>query len=130
MRKAWRFSRRDRRVDAVEQPVEAGPLVALHVGLAEADVDDLDAAYGPGGVLDDGAALPLKISAPCSGASLRSVSALADQLAPTGQQVAGVQLPVCRDGVAVTQLEPPCRGRRRCNRSFHRSASTPRAERT
>ena len=40
-------------VDAVEQPVEAGPLVAPDVGLAQADVDDLDATDGPGGVFDD-----------------------------------------------------------------------------
>ena len=29
------------------------------------------------------------------------------QLAPSGQQVAGVQLPVGGDGVAVLQLDPP-----------------------
>ena len=40
--------RRDGGVDAVEQPIEAGPLVASDVGLAQADVDDLDAADGPG----------------------------------------------------------------------------------
>ena len=43
----------DRRVDAVEEPVQADPLVALHVGLAEADVDDLHAAGAAGGLLDD-----------------------------------------------------------------------------
>ena len=34
--------RRDGGVDAVEEPVEAGPLVAFDVGLAQADVDDLN----------------------------------------------------------------------------------------
>ena len=58
-------------VDAVEEPVEAGPLVAPHVGLAEADVDDLDAADGAGGVLDDAQPADEDFG-PCSGASLRS----------------------------------------------------------
>ena len=43
----------DRRVDAVEQPVEADPLVPPGVRLAQADIDDLHAAHTPGGLLDD-----------------------------------------------------------------------------
>ncbi len=97
--------RRDGGVHAVEQPVEAGPLVALDVGLAQADVDHLDAADGPGGVLDDAQPAgedfgPLVRSESVVGA------ALVGQLAASGQQVAGVQLPVDRDGVAFPQLEP------------------------
>ena len=48
---------------------------------------------------------PPKTSAPCWGASLRSSPS--GQLAPTGQQVAGVKLPVGGDGVAFLQIEPP-----------------------
>ena len=44
---------RDGGVDAIEEAVEARPLVADHVGLMQADVDDLHAAHGAGGVLDD-----------------------------------------------------------------------------
>ena len=89
MRKAWRFAARDGGVDAVEQPIEAGPLVASDVGLAQADVDDLDAADGPGGVLDDAQAAgedfdPLLRGEPAVGVPV------VGQLAPSGQQVAGV----------------------------------------
>ena len=81
--------RRDGGVDAVEQPIEAGPLVASDVGLAQADVDDLDAADGPGGVLDDAQAAgedfdPLLRGEPAVGVPV------VGQLAPSGQQVAGV----------------------------------------
>ena len=90
----------------LSSPIEAGPLVASDVGLAQADVDDLDAADDPGGVLDDAQAAgedfdPLLRGKPAVGVPV------VGQLAQSGQQVAGVQLPVGRDGVAVSQLEPP-----------------------
>ena len=116
-------------VDAVEEAVEADPLAALHVGLAEADVDDLHAADGPCGVLDD---------AQAAGENFGPV--VTGQLAPSGQQVAGMKLAVGGDGVAFLQLEPPvvdAAGQVVPPLGVHAqggadvvSASTPRAERT
>ena len=75
---------RDGGVDAVEEPVEAGPLVAPDVGLAEADVDDLDAADGPGGVLDDVQPFRENLGALLRGEPAVDVAA-AGQLARSGQ---------------------------------------------
>ena len=84
--------RRDGRVDAVEQPVEADALVALEVGLAQADVDHLHASRVIGCTLYDAKAVHEDFGPLLRGES--PVYAVASgQLAPTGQQVAGLQLP-------------------------------------
>ena len=106
-------------VDAVEEPVEAGPLVAPHVGLAEADVDDLHAADGAGGVLDD--AQPCGedfCSVPGGEPAVRAVDA--GQLAPSGQQVAGVKLPVGRGRRSCPAARAASLGRGRAGRSTAR----------
>ena len=98
--------RLDRAVDAVEEPVEADLLVRLHVGLADADVDGLDAADADGGVLHAAQPVqedlrPLPEREPLAGASV------AGQHPPSRQQIAGVKLPVRRDCVALLKLPSP-----------------------
>ena len=90
----------------LSSPVEAQPLVALDIGLAQADVDDLHTADVPGGVLDDAQPGGEDFGTPLRGEPAVGPSD-AGQLAPSGQQVAGVKLPVDWDGVAFPQLEPP-----------------------
>ena len=98
--------RLDRAVDAVEQPVEADLLVGLHDGLADADVDDLDAADADGGVLDAAQPVPEDLG-PLPGREPFVGSAVAGEQAPSRQQIAGVKLSVRRDGVALLKLPSP-----------------------
>ena len=76
-------------VNAVEEPVEAGTLAALDVWLAEVDVDDLNAAYGAGSVLDDAQPSGEDFS-PVHRGEPAVCTIDPAQLVPTGKHVAGV----------------------------------------
>lgn len=115
-----------RRGDRPADAVKRRSLGALDVGRAEADFEDLNAADGPGSVLDDAQAVPEDLR-PLFRGSLRSVPSMRASLPglPAGHRREGSDP---GDGLALLQLEPLVG--MRPDRSFHRSASTPRADRT
>ncbi len=77
------------------------------LGLVEAAVDDLDAADNARGVLDAVQSCGEYLGAAPRREPTAAVTA-SDQLAASGQRVAGVKLQLGRDAVAVSKLDVPC----------------------